>query len=322
MPRNLHSSPLLAGAFGALLVLGVAAAPAASATSPGRNGIIVFGADRGSGYQLWTVRPNGTSLRQITAVDGDAVHPDWAPDGFSLVFELDHPAGTPYCSVVVISADGSGARDLTPPTFAGCEAQPSFTPDGTRVVFQQYDETTGVDAIWSMDLAGADRREITRGTGTGVTDPNVSPDGRTLSFVDVTGSDFEQALFSVRLADGSDLRQLTAFSTDVAVKHDWAPDGKHIVFTDNADFPHETDSANVEVIRPDGTGLRPLTHFTGGDRSGFAGSYSPDGHYIAFRLESGGLYGLYRMDTKGRAVHAILPLSTLKPRYIDWSSAG
>lgn len=139
--------------------------------------------------------------------------------------------------------------------------------------------------------------------------------------MDSTGADYQQALFRADLADGSGLRQLTPFSTDVAVKHDWAPDGQHIVFTDNADFPHKTDSANVNVIRPDGTGLQPLTHFTGGDRSAFTGLYSPDGHYIVFRLESGGQYGLYRMDTSGRAVHAILPLSDLKPRFIDWSSA-
>lgn len=29
--------------------------------------------------------------------------------------------------------------------------------------------------------------------------------------------------------------QLTPFAFDVAIKHDWAPDGKRIVFTDNAD---------------------------------------------------------------------------------------
>ncbi len=322
MKRRVHSSPVLAALVGAGLVAGAAVAPAASATSPGRNGIIVFGADGGSGYQLYTVRPNGKSLRQITHVEGDAVHPDWAPDGRSLVFELDHPTGTPYCSIIVMAADGSSARDLTPSTFRGCEAQPSFTPDGRHIVFEQYDERTGVDAIWSMDLLGQDRHEITRGTGAGVTDPNVSPDGQTLTFVDYTGSDYEQALFRVDASDGSDLRQLTPFSTDVAIKHDWAPDGQHIVFTDNADFPHETDSANINVIRPDGTGLQPLTSFTGGDRNAFTGSYSPDGHYIVFRLESGGQYGLYRMNTSGRAVHEILPLSDLKPRYIDWSSAG
>jgi hypothetical protein len=39
--------------------------------------------------------------------------------------------------------------------------------------------------------------------------------------------------------------------------HDWAPDGRHLVITDNANDPAKP--ANIATIRPDGTGLRYLT---------------------------------------------------------------
>ena len=48
-----------------------------------------FGADTGSGSQLYTVRPNGHELGQITHVDGDALFPDWLPDGRRIVFALE-----------------------------------------------------------------------------------------------------------------------------------------------------------------------------------------------------------------------------------------
>ena len=51
------------------------------------------------------------------------------------------------------------------------------------------------------------------------------------------------------------------------------------------------------------------------------GSYSPDGQWIAFRLEDHGQYGLYRMRDDGIPA-ADSPLSGLKPRYIDWGPAG
>ena len=44
-----------------------------------------------------------------------------------------------------------------------------------------------------------------------------------------------QAVFAVH-PDGSRLHQLTPFSWEVAIKHDWSPNGKRIVLTTNADF--------------------------------------------------------------------------------------
>jgi Tol biopolymer transport system component len=299
------------------LVTAVLAIPStAHATFPGRNGMIVFGADTGSGSQPYTVRPNGHDLRQLTHVDGDAVHPDWSPDGRRIVFELDHPSGPTYCSVELVNTDEGGIVDLTGQRN-GCEAQPSFTPDGQRIVFERFDDITNVDAIWSMNLSGGDRQEITTGTG-GVTDPNVAPDGTTLSFVDFNGADLGQALYTVRM-DGSDLTQLTPFDFDVAVKQDWSPDGGRIVFTDNADNFQKP--ANIATIRPDGTGLRYLTDYQSPDLRAYTGSYSPDGHWIVFRLEDHGQYGLYRMRADGGPLYPILRPSSFRPRFIDWGPA-
>jgi len=216
----------------------------------------------------------------------------------------------------MMNADGSGLVELLPAPN-GFEGQPSFTPDGKRIVFERFEiDPCCDDAIWIMNLDGNVRERITSGPG-GVTDPNVSPDGQTLSFVGFNGQDFGQALFTASI-DGSHLFQLTPFTFDVAIKQDWAPDGRHLVFTVNADFPHPGDSANIATIRPDGTDLRYLTHYQCGDVNAFVGSYSPDGHWIVFRLEDHGKYGLYKMRPDGASLQPILSLSSFKPRYIDW----
>jgi len=293
------------------------AAGPAQATFPGHDGLIVFAADVGSGHELYTVRPDGSGLRRITHVTGDAVNPDWSPDGRRIAFELGRPddAG---CAIVVMDADGSHMRNLTG-RRNGCEAQPSFTPDGRHLVFERFDDRTEVDAIWRMDVHGRHRQEITRGVGQGVTDPNVSPDGSRVSFVAFNGRDLGQALATVRV-DGSGLELLTPFKTDVAVKQDWAPNGRRLAFTDNADrFPV---SANVATIRRDGSGLRYLTHFRDPDVRAYVGSYSPHGTRIVFRLENHGRFGLYRMHADGSHVQAILPLSSFRPRFIDWGPAS
>jgi Tol biopolymer transport system component len=144
-------------------IAGVAAlAPAAPAlaTFPGHNGRIVFGAPTDQGVQLSAVRPNGRDLRQITNVEGDAVHPDWSPDGRTIVFELDTEDGA---NVAFVQADGGPIRVLPAPpgTFEG---QPSYMPDGRHLLFTQFNGEE--EATWIMRLNGGDRRRITAGPAT------------------------------------------------------------------------------------------------------------------------------------------------------------
>jgi Tol biopolymer transport system component len=303
----------------------LASVPTASATYPGHNGLIAFQADTGSGSQIYTVRPNGHDLRQITQGPGEAVQPDWSPDGRKIVFEFDRPNPPPFCSVEIMNADGSGITDLTGDRN-GCEAQPSFTPDGQRIVFERFDDITFVDAIWSMDLTGGDRHQITTGVDNGVTDPNVSPDGNTLSFVAADNlfgppPNFEpaQGLFSTDL-NGNNLTQLLPFTLDLAIKHDWAPDGKHLLVGTNANFFDPTDSANIATIRPDGSDLHYLIHSHDPAVNAFAGSYSPDGKYIVFRLEDHGSFALMQMRSDGSHLKQILGFSSFRPRGSDWGA--
>ena len=289
----------------------VSAAPA-HATFPARNGRLAFSAEKGDDVQLFTVGRHGGHLRQITHVSGaDAVNPDWSPDGRRIVFEFDTEESP---RVAFVNADGSGLVVL-PSAPGGTEGQPSFTPDGSRIVFTRFD---GVEeATWSMRLDGTDRKRITAGPGD-ATDPNVSPDGASLSFVGVRNHvEFDQALYTARL-DGSVPRRLTPFSSDVAIKQDWAPDGRRLVFTEKVDHVHRGDSGNMATIRPDGSGLRRLTHYRGGKVNAIAGSYSPDGRRIAFRFEDHGKFGLDTMRPDGSHPTALLRLSDFMPRYIDW----
>jgi Tol biopolymer transport system component len=147
--------------------------------------------------------------------------------------------------------------------------------------------------------------------------PELSPDGQTLTFVRHKVGGELQALFAVDI-DGSDLRQLTSYQREIGIKHDWAPDGRHIVVTVNADYPHHT-SANVATIRADGSHLRKLTAYSGGKVGAFAGSYSPDGRWIAFRVENveHKSLRLYKMHPDGTHRRLIRKLA-ISPRQIDW----
>jgi Tol biopolymer transport system component len=115
------------------------------------------------------------------------------------------------------------------------------------------------------------------------------------------------------------LAEYSDYSWEVAVKHDWSPDGKLIVLTTNADFVRPNESANLVTIRPDGSGKTDLTGFTAGTENAFAGSFSPDGEQIVFRIESGDTYSLAVIDRDGGNLRRIAT-GKGRPRNIDWET--
>jgi Tol biopolymer transport system component len=139
-----------------------------------------------------------------------------------------------------------------------------------------------------------------------------------MTFVAFNNQDLGQGLMRTGI-NGHHPRLLLPYSLDVAIKHDWAPDGERIAFSDNAD--NLDVSANIGTIRPDGGGLRWLTHYTDPEQRAYVGSYSPNGRWIVYRLEDHGRYALMRMRPDGTHRHVILPQSDFRPRGIDWGPA-
>ena len=302
---------------------GLLLAPSAAAAGPpagAEQGLIVFGGETADGTQLWTLRPDGTHAQQITHVDGDAVNPDWSPDGRRLVFEwaLPDDAGA---QLAFVDPDGGDLRVL-PVTRPGCvDGNPAFTADGRRVVY--LDDCPTESALYSRAVDGSgEPQRITPPGPDGYDEPNPSPDGRLLSYVRVENRVETQQALTVSRIDGTEPRDLLPPSEDVAVKTGWSPDSSHIVLTTDAnqigDAPLE---ANLATIAVDGSDLTYLTRYSGGELSAFAGSYSPDGQWIAFRLQDNqsGESGLWRIRPDGTQPSLVFSRAGLRPRFIDWS---
>jgi TolB protein len=97
-----------------------------------------------------TVTINGANLRQLTDNSlFDVEHPNWSPDSKKIVFEMEASA----FDIATINADGSGLTQLTfnapGKTFS---RSPCYSPDGTKILFQQRPSTGGTASLYGVDL--------------------------------------------------------------------------------------------------------------------------------------------------------------------------
>jgi Tol biopolymer transport system component len=254
------------------------------------------------GYQIFAVNADGTGLRQLTRGPArfDATEPVVSPDGRVVVFQRGPHFGN--SEIYRMRPDGSGVEQLTRCARCNWSGDASFSPDGRSIVFARWDPAGRV-AIWRMRSDGSQQRllVVARGArpkdqpndypalvapkGPFVDQPALSPDGRMLAYRGTTGRG-QTAIF-VSTADGLRARPITP-PTVHASRPQWSPDGKLILFytTDKDDLKQGV-SANLAVIRPDGSGLRTLTHDSGGSVQNYDASWSPDGKWITFARENG-----------------------------------
>jgi Tol biopolymer transport system component len=308
----------LAGFCGILLALTLPAG--GGATIPGPNGLIVFRAVGSDGSsQVYTIGPDGSGQRQLTDLDGDSFQPHWSPESNRIVFEFDpaNVVANDFCNIATMNRNGGGLRILPLANGDQCENSPTFSADGHRIFYDGFDGVSR-EAIFSMKLNGNDRRFVSDCQGTGVTDPEVSPDGTMISFT--CFSDEGQALFDANI-DGSGLRQLTPFSAQVGVKADWSPDSQRIMFITAVDEGQPDAQVNTWTIARDGSDLEAVTSYPPGGTRAFGNSYSPDGQWILLRIEQDNLNALFKIRPGGTDLTQITPFSSFRPRNMAWGSA-
>jgi Tol biopolymer transport system component len=285
--------------------------PEAERQYRGRNGLIVFRADEANGGQIYTIRPDGSDQRQLTHLPGFTYLPHWSPESNRIVFEYDPP--TACANIATMNRNGGGVRMLPLANGDVCEGSPTFSADGHRIYYEGFDGVSR-DAIFSMALNGKDRHSVSDCEGTGVTDPEVSPDGTMISFTCYT-PDGDGALFDANI-DGSGLHQLTPYSDDVGNKSDWSPDSQRIMFITTAN-----DQINTLTIARDGSDREQVTDYPPGGTRALGNSYSPDGQWILLRIEQGDLSALFKIRPDGSELTQITPFSGFKPRNMAWGSA-
>jgi TolB protein len=281
---------------------------AAHATSPGENGKIVFTGNQSGTWQLYTMNADGSDMVQITHLPPTIIEgwfANFSPDGKRILFTHDSPQnlctpdGSPFClDLYVINADGSG---LTRLTNDGLSWAGAWSPDGTRIVFNQFDTRTFLIRVATM-------RADARGPRTTLTTAfwesgfaHFTPNGRSIVFYSQFGG-FVSAAW-VMDSNGAKKIRLTQAWLEGAPS-DISPDGQNVLLVS-----HENTSLQNSIYTV-GISDRQQRHLTRppGQANDLPGSYSPDGKKIVFissRFSSNQSLDLFTMNSDGTDIRRI-----------------
>ena len=313
----------------------------ASATPPGKNGRIAFRRyfdQQQTWGAVFTIQPSGKGARQVTHPPKGTLddQPDWSPDGSHITFAR---CGDP-CRVATIAANGTDLRLLTPncPLSQGSPdcvsvGGAAYSPDGQLIVYGAAsgdvkvfpgggDQAATVSLV-IMDANGENGRTVLQlGDYTGDTNyPQFSPDGKQLVFEQANsrlGNPANSRAVFVVGVDGTGLKRLTPWSMSAGDGPDWSPDGSWILFRSNVEVSGK--QSQINVVRPDGTGFKRLTHFKPGTTV-LSATFSPDGKWIV--LSAAGKAGqpdIYVMRANGTALRPVTRTS-IWDSAPDWGSA-
>jgi Tol biopolymer transport system component len=258
-------------AAGAMVLLAVETGGLAKAAYPGTNGRISFAALPAG--QISTMNAAGSDVRPLTS----GLISDWSPNGRKIAFD---DGNNNHVDVFTMNADGSDRQQVT--HLRGISGDPSWSPDGSLLVFDQFPANGCCGNIWTIHPDGTGLHQVTHFTSRNPSvGPEFSPDGRQIAFFRVPPGRAKLVAIFVMRADGSHIRQVTPLRMDAA-HPEWSPDGSRIIFNNDFHPVHGRNIGDIFTIRPNGTGLKRLTHVIPLKEADYRPDYSPDGKMIVF----------------------------------------
>lgn len=199
--------------------------------------------------------------------------PSPSPDGTQLVFAVSQVdvQGQEQNDLYVVNRNGLNMRRLT--SAPGLEHQPTWSPDGRKILFHSVDDETGAGSLWTVNVDGSGLTNLTTALPAGLTDPRDpawSPDGSRIAF---TAARNAQHRVWTMNADGSNATQLTT-DEGFDLSPTWSPDGQRIAF---ARYDNAVNGWDVNIVSAAGGAVTHLA--LAGDQ--IVPAWSPDGQYIA-----------------------------------------
>jgi serine/threonine protein kinase/Tol biopolymer transport system component len=234
----------------------------------------VFGEHQGQ-RDIWTISATGGAPVPVTSDAPVDWNPVWSPDGGFLFFTSNR--GGPM-NLWRVPIDEKTGVTLGPPEPLNAPSSSaglmSLSADGRSIAYTSFANSQIIQSLAFNPTTGSTvgAPQTTIGGSKPFTAPTPSPDGRWIAFF----SEAPQMDIFISRADGTGIRQLTNDRANDRFPT-WSTDGDQILFMSN-----RTGKNQIWSIKPDASGLRPLTAAPSGASSNVI--LSPDGSKLTYYL--------------------------------------
>jgi TolB protein len=240
------------------------AVPTSMSSAPARTPTIAFQSAQRGDYDIWSMRLDGSELRNLSHHKGYDSDPAWSPNGRKIVF-TSHRTGWP--KIFVMNADGGGVRQLT--RGFSKDGGAVWTKDGSHIVYGSMPDPPVANAPgwWIMRPDGSRKRPLARAYSGR---PSWSPDSRRAALTGSCG--LETCVFTMGV-DGRRKRRLIDPERVDNSWPAWSPDGREIAWI------HATE---LWIVNADGTAPRRLAPGPLPEVYDHGPSWSPDSSRLVF----------------------------------------